>query len=248
MKALTLTAVSIAALLAASPANADPSWTGPYIGANLGFSHSSTDVDLSHSTGAIFYGDAFDPETGSLGTDTGFAGGLEAGYNHQFGSLVLGIAADVSWTNTDNTGVFTTPAGSQWTINSSPDVFGTVRGKLGFLVQPSLLVYATGGLAWGQFNVSQATDFVDGSGCSVDCAGGRTSGTFDHIGYTVGGGLEYALNHNWSLKAEYLFVEMGSEDYQLKGTTKPGGDVPYIETFSADQQMQIGRVGVAYHF
>ncbi len=239
--------ISIAALLAASPVQAGDTWTGPYIGANLGFSHSTTDVDLSHSTGAIFYNDPFKPSQGSLGSDTGFAGGLEVGYNYQIQNIVLGFAADVAWADASNEGKYTTPLGSQWSMSSSPDVFGTVRGKLGYLVTPGLLVYATGGMAWGQFNVDQATTFVDGAGKQID-VGGRTSGNFAHIGYTVGGGLEYAINQNWSLKAEYLFLDFGSEDYQLTGTTKPGGSTPYVETFSADQQMQIGRVGISYHF
>jgi len=247
MKALLLS-ISAAALLTASPVQADPNWTGPYIGANLGFAHSATDVDLSHSTGAIFYNDPFAPSSGSLSSDTGFAGGLELGYNHQFQNVVLGFAADVSWTDTDNDGTFTTPLGSKWAINSSPDMFGTLRGKLGYLVRPSILLYATGGLAWGQFDVNQATTFVDGNGKQFD-VGGVTSGSFNHIGYTVGGGLEYAINQNWSIKAEYLFLDFGSEDYQLEGHVKPDPkSAPYVETFSADQQMQIGRIGINYKF
>ncbi|HET6388852.1 outer membrane protein [Hyphomicrobium sp.] len=223
-------------------------WSGLYVGANVGFSESRTDVDLSHSTGAIFYNDPFVPSAGHLGSDDSVVGGVEVGFNHQFNSIVVGVAADVSWTDTENEGTFTTPLGSQWNIKSSPDIFGTVRGKAGVLVRPDLLIYATGGLAWGQFDVKQATTFVEGSGCSVDCEGSRTSGNFNHLGFVVGGGLEWALTQHWSLKAEYLFLDFGSEDYQLQGTTKPGGNVPYVETFSADQQMHIGRAGINYRF
>lgn len=246
MKSILATVATVA-LTAASPALADPNWSGAFVGANIGYGNATTTVDLSHSTGAIFYNDPFNPSTGSLGSTGGLIGGLEAGYNHQFGSFVIGLSADVSWADSDASASFTTPLGSKWDIKSSLDMFGTVRARAGVLVTPAMLVYATGGMAWGKFDVDQATTFVDGKGKQID-VGGVTSGSFNHIGFVVGGGAQYALTSNWSIKAEYLYANLGSQDYQLEGTTKPGGNVPYVETFSATTDMHIGRVGLAYKF
>lgn len=227
-------------------------WTGLYIGGHAGYGWGDTDVDLSHSTGAIFYSDPFVPDQGSLSASDGFVGGIQVGAQKRYDRVVAGLEIDVSWTNSTSEGTFTTPLGSQWNITSDLEVFGTARGRLGYLFTPQLLAYATAGLAWGRVDVTQATTFVQGSGCSPlgspACEGGRTSGKFDHVGYAVGGGLEYALDNNWSLKAEYLYIDLGDEDYSLKGTTTPGGSTPYVETFGSDLQIQTLRAGVNYRF
>jgi outer membrane immunogenic protein len=227
-------------------------WTGLYFGVHAGYGWSNTDVDLSHSTGAIFYNDPFVPDHGSLKSSSGFIGGLQTGYNYQIDRVVVGLEADFSWSNLEDDGTFTTPKGSQWHIKSQLDDFGTMRGRLGFLAHPGLLIHGTGGLAWGQFNVHQATTFVLGSGCSPlgspACEGGRTSGTFDQLGFAVGGGAEWMLSPHWTLKGEYLFMDFGKEYYALPGTTTPGGSTPYVETFAAQQQMQVIRAGLNYKF
>lgn len=194
------------------------------------------------------YHDPFVPDSGKLDSAHGFVGGLQIGVRQQFGTMTLGAEADISWAHLDSSGIFTTPLGSQWRIDSDVKMFGTARGVVGFLVTPSLLAYGTAGVAWGRVDVKQATTFVTGSGCTVDCEGGRTSGDFNHIGYAVGGGLEYALTSNWSLKAEYLYMDLGKENYALNGTTKPNGNVPYVETFGQDIQLHTARAGINYKF
>jgi len=227
-------------------------WTGFYVGGHVGYGWSDTGVDLSHSTGAIFYNDPFVPDQGSLSSDDGFLGGLQIGANKRFDRVVAGVEIDVSWSDISSEGTFTTPAGSQWRITSDLETLGTARGRLGYLLTPQLLFYGTAGVAWGRLDVSQATTFVEGSGCSPlgtpACEGGRTKGEFDHVGYTVGGGFEYALDNNWSLKAEYLYIDLGSEDYSLKGTTSPGGSIPYVETFGSDIELHTVRAGLNYRF
>lgn len=222
-------------------------WTGFYIGAHAGYGSSDTGVDLSHSTGAIFYNDPFVPDQGSLGSADGFIGGLQIGADRQFGSVVAGIEVDISWADMEADGTFTTPLGSQWKITSNIDTLGTARGRFGILLNPAFLVYGTAGVAWGLVDVRQATTFVDPQGAFLD-DGGRTSTDAAHVGYTVGGGLEWAMSRNWSLKAEYLYIDLGDEDYSLQGTTKPGGNVPYVETFGSDIELHTVRGGINYRF
>lgn len=219
-------------------------WTGAYIGAHVGYGSGDWKVDLSHSSGAIHYNDPFVPSTGKLGGADGWLGGLQTGYNYQFGSTVVGFEADVSWTGIEGNGRFTTiaPNFTTWDIKSKLDVFGTVRGRLGFTSGP-FLIYGTAGLAWGITDTDQATNwFVQPD------VGGRTSGNTNHIGYAVGGGAEWMLSRNWTLKAEYMYVDLGKENYSLNGTTKPGGSIPYTETFATELDFHTFRVGVNYKF
>lgn len=176
-------------------------------------------------------------------------GGFQVGANKQFGTLVVGLEADVSWTGLSADGRFTTPLGSQWDIKSDLDMLGTVRGRLGVAAGP-MLWYVTGGLAVGQVDTKQATNFVDNNGKQID-VGGRTSGTNYHVGWTIGGGGEYMLGAGWTLKAEYLYVDLGNVDYALRGSNKPSGTpgaTPYTETFSSDMNFHIGRLGLNYRF
>lgn len=224
-------------------------WSGFYVGAHAGYGWGDGNVDLSGSSGAIHWNDPFLPgdQRQNFGGLDGWLGGLHVGANYQTGLVIVGLEADVSWSDIGDdltTGV--SVQGAQWDIKTELDAFGTVRGRLGFLVSPTFLVYGTAGAAWGQFDVRQATTFLN-----PPDDGGRTSGSFNHFGYVVGGGAEWALGQNLFLRAEYLYLDFGKEDYALKGTNKPPNDpaaVPYIETFSAEHELHTLRVGVSYKF
>ncbi|QFR32892.1 outer membrane protein [Ancylobacter sp. TS-1] len=115
----------------------------------------------------------------------GFIGGLQAGYNWQgAGPLVLGVETDIQYADVSS-GIF------------SLDYFGTVRARIGYAFD-QVLVYGTGGLAYG--------------GGTYETWG--LSNSKNQIGWTLGGGAEYAINNNWSVKGEYLYVDLGEESYQ----------------------------------
>lgn len=119
----------------------------------------------------------------------GFAAGFEAGFNWQFGQFVAGWEADLQLSNSND--VFAD-------YKFSNPWFGTMRGRGGLALE-NILFYGTLGLAYGRGHVD---------------IGSLGESNF-HVGWTAGGGIEVGLNRNWSLKAEYLFIDLASESYGL---------------------------------
>jgi outer membrane immunogenic protein len=136
----------------------------------------------------------------------GFGGG-QIGYNWQgaFGlgnPWVLGIEADFQ-----GSGISDSVGG----VEASVNYFGTARGRLGYAVDRTLL-YVTGGLAYGEVEVGGYSD--------------------TQTGYVIGGGLEYKLNPAWSLKGEYQFISLDTDD---------------SERSSDRNEFHTLRVGLNYH-
>ncbi len=174
-------------------------WTGFYVGANAGWAGGGDNRTHVRVT---------PPGTGRWigpGDMSAFAGGLQAGYNYQFGSLVLGIETDIQALagGTHSFGPATLPDGTIASGRSKMNWYGTLRPRIGYAFGRTM-IYATGGLAYGDRQFSIAT--VDPAG---NTAAMRTSGV--KTGWTVGGGIEHALSRNWSAKLEYLYVDLGRD-------------------------------------
>lgn len=188
MKKTTLSAGLIAALLATPTGAADlrygapyqqpppyatpQTWTGAYVGVNLGYQFGSAAFSMNPS---------------------GFAGGLQAGYNYQINQLVIGAETDFQFSGAEDTFAaykFSNP----W--------FGTLRGRVGWAMN-NVLIYGTGGFAYG--------------GGEVEWLGWSQSKT--HTGWTAGAGIEVAFTPNWSARAEYLYVDLTKENYTMVGLT-----------------------------
>lgn len=246
------TAIAIGLLAAPAAAQNAPIWSGLYIGAHGGYASSDWGVDLSHTTGAVVYNDPFPANANSLSSEDGWFGGLQIGANHQVGGLVFGIEADASLTDLEADGKFQTISTgacapnscTQWDIATSIEAMGTIRGRVG-ITAGSMLIYGTGGLAWAITDTDQETHH---NGPAFATAGAVVSGDSTHIGYTVGGGAEWLLSPNWTVKAEYLYVDLGEADYHLQGTTTPTSKTPWAESFSEDLTMHTVRLGVNYKF
>ncbi len=174
------------------------SWTGFYIGGNIGWGWLNTDLNISPFFGA--------PATGvNVGSANGFLGGFQAGYNWQFANnVVLGVEADIDWTDLGgNSVVISGPGGL---ASGQLDYFGTIRARVGYAFD-RVLPYITAGAAWGQTNFGT----LYGMG---------TSST--NWGYTVGAGVEYAFTNNITAKLEYLYVDLTGSDYTIPST---GGSI-----------------------
>jgi outer membrane immunogenic protein len=155
------------------PYTAAYSWTGPYLGATLGYQWGSV---------------------GGLGNQpNGFIGGIEGGYNWQFGQFVLGAEADLTLSGADD--VFAA-------FKFSNPWFGTVRGRAGYAFN-NILVYGTLGFAFGDVEAQSTITGV--------------SQTQTHWGWVGGLGMEVGFTPNWTAKVEYLYVDLSGRVYGLAG-------------------------------
>jgi len=200
------------------------------------------------------------PQVASAGTGSldgnGVIGGGQAGYNQQSGGFVYGFEVDLSALDLDESrqasGNYLIPAGgpvtgNTFTIGSAlkTNWLFTARGRLGWAVS-NLLLYATGGLAVTDLEVTST--FKDnvrtvGPGASMFARNTQTK-----YGFAVGGGAEWALTGNWTLRGEYLYVDFGSVAASGLATNPdlPGAATPI--SVSEDLSEHIARAGINYRF
>jgi len=190
--------------------------------------------------------------TGSM-SGSAFTGGGQIGYNWQNSSLVYGLEADfesfrlrTSRLASANYPVVHGPSvpAKTFTVTSSVDTdwLFTARGRVGWAFT-NLLAYATGGLAIT--NPSATHTFTDTPGIP---AAGTWSNSETKVGWTVGGGLEWAMNRNWTVKAEYLYLNFGSVN--ANGTVFSPSAPGYASATSTavDLTAHIARAGINYKF
>ena len=166
-------------------------WTGVYGGLNAGYGFGIPDVVSIRSpavTGRLSIPGIFKPR--------GFTGGIQAGYNYQFGSFVFGLEGDLDLGGLRDSIVNTVIAAA-----SQDRLFGTLRSRIGVVSMERLLVYATAGYAFVQnrYNVSGRV------------ATPAISNTSIYNGYAAGGGLEYAFTDHLSVKLESIYHSVGKK-------------------------------------
>jgi outer membrane immunogenic protein len=233
-------------------------WTGFYVGINGGYSWGRWDNDgLASTTDARL---------------DGWLGGVQAGYNWQFDQRwVFGFEADIQYTNekdSEDPGLITTtdtPGGpppfvdplafhtiATTTFANKWDFpwFATFRGRLGYLVDPSLLLYVTGGLAVGEFKFTSQASTVSRTfrgpiGTTTNpvtlpilVVGPSLSESVTRAGWTAGVGGEKKITDHWSFKVEYLYLDFGRHNF-LTGT---------ISSTSVRLRDHIARIGLNYKF
>jgi outer membrane immunogenic protein len=217
-------------------------FTGFYVGGTVGGALAGSKYSETPS-GAFGFGA---PNVAAVGTSSvaprGVIGGIEAGYNWQFGHFVLGFEADFSgWDLSASSGV--TGAGfpfastlSSTTTLSSNWLF-TARPRVGF-ANGNQLLYLTGGLAVSNVDFAQSIQFGGGG----PMLAGSASST--QVGWTAGGGIAYALSWNWSIKAEYLYVSFPNQSASQVVPGAPG----LTGTATGNLTASIARAGVDYRF
>jgi outer membrane immunogenic protein len=181
------------------------SWTGFYIGGQVGY-----------QWGSSFDPYAYDLATGAdVGTfplshsDAGVVGGAHAGYNYQINMFVVGIEGDVDGSNYFGSASDVIPNSPYSYYESTRiPVEGSIRGRVG-LAFDRFLIYGTGGAEFG---------LVDSAFGFIDSTGGLTAfshGSNTRVGWTAGGGVEYAIDNNWSVRAEYRYIDLGRVNYSI---------------------------------
>jgi outer membrane immunogenic protein len=255
------------------------SWTGLYIGLNAGYTWSNNnavDVDTADVFGnpALVGGPAFGVASAALADGSvpakidGFIGGGQIGYNFQFAnSFVVGLEADIQGIAASNgshlvfsqatvAGFPLNPIDQNLSASRRLDYLGTVRGRLGFTITPTLLVYGTGGLAYGQTKSSTSiTQIVESDPIFLPnhySSFGSFSNT--RVGWTAGGGVEWLFAPNWSVKAEYLYYDLGNVTYglsPLQNFSTVGGGTLFTAGAPVSRTRFTGnivRAGLNYHF
>ncbi len=205
----------------APPLPAPYAWTGWYIGANAGYG-------VGQSEGILASGAAF--ETFNA-VPAGAFGGGQLGFNYQIGSFVLGAETDIQGAGISDprTCLLNCFAGSSALIDQKLNWFGTTRGRLG-LANGQVLTYVTAGAAYGGTETGLATTL-----------GGLTNAattTATKTGWAWGAGVEAALAGNWTAKAEYLYLDLGSAAVAS----------PATGILVTKYEEQIFRGGINYHF
>ena len=244
-------------------------WSGAYLGLNAGGlwgNNNATNIstwpakDLAGywTTGALLSGGL------NAGAAAGVIGGGQAGYNWRMdiagGRLVAGLEADfqgvasnkasgqapmsvavLSFSNHNNFTTYNTRGSSNYL-----SYLGTARGRIGLLLTPALLVYGTGGLAYGGANLSlnQFQQF----GVAIGWSDSNSARTL--AGWTAGGGVEWMFLPNWSAKAEYLYYDLGvmTTQSQFVAYSPSGAQWTYGAAASRRFSGNLARIGVNYHF
>lgn len=148
-------------------------WTGPYAGVSLGYAFGGTTENETTSN--------------EIGTDGFLLGGF-AGYNYQVSNIVVGAEADIgySWEDGSNAG-----------LTSESGVEGSLRARLGYVMSPNVLLYATAG----------------GAAKDLEVSGGGVSDSNTMIGWTAGAGADVMVTENVFGRVEYRYTDFGSDTF-----------------------------------
>ena len=170
-------------------------WTGFYVGVNAGYGWNTNDNN-----------NYFDPVFGYSGggSDGGFVGGGQIGYNYQMGQFVIGLETDIQYADIGGGRGY---VGQGFLGDDSNDGqwFGTLRARAGFAIDRAL-VYATCGFAYGDIGAGRSA-YVDALGNYIY---GSSNGT--NTGWVLGGGIEYAFTNNLTAKVEGLYVNLDTKN------------------------------------
>ena len=254
-------------------------WSGFYIGGNIGYSwgHSESTLSFLDAGGGLLSasGDTFQMN--------GVIGGAQIGYNWQVQTWVFGLETDFQGSGQDGgmTGLCAggslasgppfngtcTPGhiGDTRPFDVAADAvtsilthdlqwFGTVRGRIGHTIMPTLLVYATGGLAYGQVDTKAAVSGTNITGTNgtnvftITTGSAAFSNSTTKVGWTLGAGVEGVLGGNWTGKIEYLYIDLGdvSGSFVTPIVTTSGGAL--TSHYSSHITDNILRVGINYKF
>ncbi len=244
-------------------------WDGFYVGLNGGYSWGKSRTSVSYFNTAT--GAAIVPPVGSI-TDASFNlnGGVfggQIGYNWQSSNWVFGLEGDLQWSGQKGGANFLCAGGvavviggpvlpgpclpgltflppgaigAALSLDQRLEWFGTLRGRLGVLVTPDVLLYGTGGLAFGSVKTDALLTSITPAGVPVAAA---SSGSSTHAGWAVGAGIEAHLGGNWTGKAEYLYIDLGTFSSTVALPAALIG-----ANISSRITDNIFRVGINYHF
>jgi outer membrane immunogenic protein len=197
-------------------------WTGFYVGAQIGYGWNANDNDIVLPTGFVV-------QSGDFGdSGDGFLAGVHAGYNYQIGSFVVGLEGDIEgvFGDDDDDLVIVGPGGVVFTnygfAGNALDWQGSIRARAGFAFDRAL-IYATGGFAFAGVS--------DGFGLVGDNDDTLT-------GWTLGAGIEYAFTNNLTTRLEYRYTNYDGGDNFFNNVALGSNDIEFHTI----------RAGLSYKF
>jgi outer membrane immunogenic protein len=237
-------------------------WTGFYIGGSIGgrwtdnsWNTSCQETGFVGNTTCVIFADRFATNNPQSFNSSAFRASLYGGYNWQVTSWVVGIEGDIGWADNKRTNagipglesptVVGAPGTDSSTVKTTWDA--GLRGRVGFLASPNLLLYGTGGVAFAHVEASAhcgAVLFPVGWCTAINA--NRTDTTSDNrVGWTVGGGVEAMFASNWLLRGEYRYADFGNMTF-----TQLGGPVTNIDAYTATvhYRTHTALIGLAYKF
>jgi len=232
-------------------------WTGVYAGINAGYSWGNWDWPGTNPYVAppgtcknAFPNSKYaDKDCGAPNqSPSGASIGGTIGYNHQIDRFVIGVEGDFNFANISDS----KRDGNYLVESSNIEHTASIRARLGVLLTPTVLAYATGGVAFQNLEYGEScppdASAVIAGWCRPVSAGGH--GPYNlkksqwNTGYVVGGGLEWLFTERVSLKVEGLYSDFGANDYQL-GAMADGKPLPLKKIETSDTTL---KVGINYHF
>jgi outer membrane immunogenic protein len=216
-------------------------WTGFYVGAQIGYGWENADDVFVPNTPVALGGGYTAIFSGTSNSAEGVLGGAHVGYNMQMGNVVFGVEGDIEATNveTDATATVTAfgpglgAAGTTATAQAKAQVnwAGSIRGRLGFAFD-RVLIYGTGGVA-----VADVEESVSLTVPAFPALNAAASASDNVWGWTLGGGLEYAFTNNLTARAEYRYTRLDGLDER-----------PSFSNDGDDPHLHVVRVGASYKF
>jgi outer membrane immunogenic protein len=192
-------------------------WTGGYVGGHIGWGQGRANTSFTPLPNATSFIDL--RPTTLRPEPSGFNGGAQGGYNWQSGHFVVGAEADLSWSRMSGTARVTPiimnngsafPGAGFLITRQDTKWFGTLRPRAGIAFD-KVLVYGTGGLAYGRVDYSANADFRPGTATPILFFQYPVAFSKTKTGWTAGGGVEVGINAHWSVKGEYLYYDLRRE-------------------------------------
>lgn len=251
---ICISQISIAGTSGIKEICATTTWTGFYMGINGGYSWTNARTDILPLPEPTPPGDGNIQPTSLLFSISGGVLGGQIGYNWQlraYPQVYLGLETDMNWNSLKDstTGDAVGNAIEHFTIfndiistTHKTTWFGTLRGRLGFSTSTSLLLFGTGGLAYGAMEEVANVDFtINGYGNEqYPVTKSRTQ-----TGWVAGGGIEWAPKQNWSVKLEYLYYDLGTIS-EIVDPIIP--NPPFQIKYTWINPVQLIRLGLNYQF
>jgi outer membrane immunogenic protein len=223
------------------------SWMGFYLGGNIGGGIGNADTRFDPLPDPVTFINL--KPTMLSPNPRGVVGGIQFGANKQLGRFVLGLEADFSGSGMDGSALVSPivqndgtpfPGAAFLIAQQSTKWFGTVRPRVGLTVVPRLLLYATGGMAYGHVQYSANSDFLPVGTEQYVANFEKTK-----VGWVAGGGAEYAWGRRWRLGGEYLFYDLGNQRF----TADPAPPLPPFQVaYTWRTRAHIIRARVSFRF